>query len=91
MNIVALSNRLASKVPHWHELEKLSKEDKIEVTALLSMSMANAEKIKTPADRTKEMVERCCGSWVGEQSAEDIIANINESKMSKSEPVKFAC
>ena len=24
MNIVALSNRLASKVPHWHELEKLS-------------------------------------------------------------------
>ena len=41
MNIVALSNRLASKVPHWHELEKLSKEDKIEVIALLSMSMAN--------------------------------------------------
>ena len=38
MNIVALSNRLASKVPHWHELEKLSKEDKIEVIALLSMS-----------------------------------------------------
>ena len=34
MNIVALSNRLASKVPHWHELEKLSKEDKIEVIAL---------------------------------------------------------
>ena len=93
MNIVALSNRLASKVPHWHELEKLSKEDKIdkiEVIALLSMSIANAEEIKTPADRTKEMVERCCGSWVGEQSAEDIIANINESKMSKSEPVKFA-
>ena len=54
MNIVALSNRLASKVPHWHELEKLSKEDKIEVIALLSMSMANAEEIKTPADRTKE-------------------------------------
>ena len=57
MNMVALSNRLASKVPHWHELEKLSKEDKIEVIALLSMSMANAEEIKTPADRTKEMVD----------------------------------
>ena len=77
MNIVALSNRLASKVPHWHELEKLSKEDKVEVIALLSMSMANAEEIKTPADRTKEMVERCCGSWVGEQTAEDIIANVS--------------
>lgn len=57
MNMVALSNRLASKVPHWHELEKLSKEDKIEVIALLYMSMANAEEIKTPADRTKEMVD----------------------------------
>ena len=57
MNMVALSNRLASKVPHWHELAKLSKEDKIEVIALLSMSMANAEEIKTPADRTKEMVD----------------------------------
>ena len=57
MNMVALSNRLASKVPHWHELEKLSKEDKIEVIALLSMPMANAEEIKTPADRTKEMVD----------------------------------
>ena len=57
MNMVALSNRLASKVPHWHELEKLSKEDKIEVIALLSMSMANAKEIKTPADRTKEMVD----------------------------------
>ena len=57
MNMVALSNRFASKVPHWHELEKLSKEDKIEVIALLSMSMANAEEIKTPADRTKEMVD----------------------------------
>lgn len=57
MNMVALSNRLASKVPHWHELEKLSKEDKIEVIALLSMSITNAEEIKTPADRTKEMVD----------------------------------
>ena len=89
MNMVALSNRLASKVPHWHELEKLSKEDKIDVIALLSMSIANAEEIKKPENRTKEMIERCCGSWVGEQSAEDIIANINESKISKSKPVKF--
>ena len=89
MNMVALSNRLASKVPHWHELEKLSKEDKIDVIALLSMSIANAEEIKKPENRTKEMIERCCGSWVGEQSAEDIIENINKSKISKSEPVKF--
>jgi hypothetical protein len=49
------------RVPHWHELEKLSKEDKIEVIALLSMSITNAEEIKAPADRTTEMIERCCG------------------------------
>lgn len=35
------------------------------------------------SDRTQEMIERCCGSWGGEQSAEEIIANINESKRSK--------
>lgn len=89
MNLVALNNKLASKVPHWHELEMLSKEDKIDVIALLSMSIANAEDTETKKNRTQEMIERCCGSWVGEQSAEDIIANINASKISKPEPVKF--
>ncbi len=89
MNMVALNNRLASKVPHWHEIEMLSKEDKIDVIALLSMSIANADGKEVSADRTQEMIERCCGSWVGEQSAEEIIANINDSKISKSEPVKF--
>ena len=87
MNMVALNNRLASKVPHWHEIEMLSKEDKIDVIALLSMSIANEKEMS--ADRTQEMIERCCGSWVGEQSAEEIIANINDSKISKSEPVNF--
>ena len=89
MNMVALSNRLASKVPHWHELEKLSKEDKIEVIALLSMSITNAEEIKAPADRTTEMIERCCGSWVGEQWADDIVASINERQMSTSATLEF--
>ena len=89
MNMVALNNRLASKIPHWHEIEMLSKEDKIDVIALLSMSIANTYDKKSSKDRTKEMIERCCGSWVGDLSAEDIIANINESKISKSEPVKF--
>ncbi len=89
MNMVAFNNRLASKVPHWHELETLSKDDKIEVIALLSMSIANADETDKPKDRTQEMIERCCGSWTGEQSAEDIIANINESKFSESDPVTF--
>lgn len=89
MNVTALNNRLAGKFPHWRELEKLSKEDKIDVIALLSMSIAGDTEKETPKDRTREMIERCCGSWVGEQSAEEIIANINESKTSNPEPVKF--
>ena len=56
MNIAALNNRLASKVPHWHELEMLSKEDKIDVIALLSMSIANTEDKETSKDRTQEMI-----------------------------------
>lgn len=87
--MLTLNSKLAKKVPHWHEIEMLSKEDKIEVIALLSMSIANVEESNPPVDRTQEMIERCCGSWVGEQSAEEIIKNINESKISKSEPVKF--
>ena len=87
--VASLNNKLASKVPHWHEIETLSKEDKIDVIALLSMSIANVEEAEKPKDRTQEMIERCCGSWVGEQSAKEIIANINNSKISKSEPVKF--
>lgn len=89
MNMTALNNRLASKIPHWHEIEALSKEDKIDIIALLSMSIANMDEKGNMNDRTQEMVEHCCGSWVGEQSAEEIIANINESKTSRSEPVKF--
>lgn len=87
--MLTLSSKLASKVPHWHELEKLSKEDKIDVIALLSMSIANTDNINAAKDRTQEMIERCSGSWVGEQSAEEIIDNINKGKMSKSDPVKF--
>lgn len=89
MNMAVLNKRLASKVPHWHELEMLSKEDKIDVIASLSMSIANAEAPEMSRDRTQKMIDRFCGSWVGEESAEDIIANIENSKKSHSEPVKF--
>lgn len=89
MNMVALNNRLSSKVPHWHEIEMLSREDKIDVIALLSMSIAHTDEEEKSKDRTQEMIKHCCGSWVGEQTTEEIIANINKSKTSKSEPVKF--
>ena len=80
---------VADKIPYWRELEKLSKEEKKTLIAMLSMSIADTKEQETVRDRTQEMIERCCGSWVGEQTAEEILANINGSKMSKPEPVKF--
>lgn len=90
MNTTALNNRLTSRIPYWGELVRLSKEDKINVIAMLSLSIAEtSEKEASKHDKTQEMIDRCCGSWVGEQTAEEIIANINASKNSKQEPVKF--
>ena len=86
MNISVLNNRLANKIPHWHEIETLSKEDKIDVIALLSMSIANDEEVNVTKDKTTEMIKRCCGSWAGEQSAEDIINNI---KLGKEKHIKL--
>ena len=89
MNTVALNNKLSKRIPYWNELEKLSKDDKINIIAMLSLSIADSNEKEPKKDRTREMIESCCGSWVGEQTAEEIIANINNSKRTKSEPVKF--
>lgn len=90
MNTIALNDRLTSRLPYWEELVRLSKEDKINVIAMLSLSIADTSEMDTSKnDKTQEMIDRCCGSWVGEQTAEEIIANINASKSSKQEPVKF--
>lgn len=43
MNTIAVSPQLTSKLPYWHELEKLSKDDKITLIAMLSLSIANTE------------------------------------------------
>lgn len=89
MNTVALNNKLTDRVPYWNELVRLSKEDKINIIAMLSLSIADVEENNVSKDKTQEMIDRCCGSWVGEQTAEEIIANINDSKISRQEPVKF--
>lgn len=93
MNATALNNMMNSKLPYWGELVGLSKEDKINLIALLSLSIAEANEPEprknSPADRTQEMIDRFCGSWVGDESAEEIIANIEGSRKSHKEPIKF--
>lgn len=76
-------------VPYWNEIKRLDKEDKLKLMALISSSLVSDEKDISEKDRTQEMIDRFCGSWVGKESAEDIIANIENSRSSHYEPVKF--
>ena len=61
------------------KLGRFGKDNKITLIAVLSSSILESEARK-PKDRTQEMIDCCCGSWVGEQTAEEIISNINDSK-----------
>lgn len=76
-------------VPYWNEIKRLDKEDKLKLMALISSSLVSDEKDISEKDRTQEMIDCFCGSWVGKESAEDIIANIENSRSSHYEPVKF--
>lgn len=53
MNATIMSSRL--KIPHWFELERLSKDDKITLIAVLSSSILESEARK-PKDRTQEII-----------------------------------
>ena len=87
MNAIQINTRIS---PYWHELEKLSKDDKINLIALLSASIVEGEEPGGTQDEGMErLIKNCFGTWKGEETTEEIIANINESKCSKSAPVKF--
>lgn len=84
MNTVGLSNRLTSKVPYWSELQKLSKEDKINVIAMLSLSIADtSDAVISSENRTQEMIDRCCSSWTGTQTAEETPAEKTKRMIAK--------
>ena len=50
MNTIAINSNFTHKMPYWSELENLSKDEKITLIAMLSLSMANAEQ---PAPQKK--------------------------------------
>lgn len=85
MNIA--NNQLRNRIPYLDELVKLSSTDKITLISVLSSSLLENEDKKR--NKTMELVKRCCGSWTGEQTAEEIIKNIDDSRMSRSTPIKF--
>lgn len=61
------------KIPLWNQIRGLDKGKKLELIALLSSSLASEDVAEPKKDRTQEMIDRFCGSWVGDESAEDII------------------
>ncbi len=77
------------KTSLWNELKGLDKGEKLKLISLLSSSLVSDAIVEPKKDRTQEMIDRFCGSWVGDESAEDIIANIENSRMSHVEPVKM--
>ncbi len=76
---------------YWNELKHLSNDEKLQIIMFLSSSMIHPHNnIQVSPDKyTKEMLDHFSGAWVGEESAEDIISNINESKKSHTEPVSL--
>lgn len=81
----------SDKVPFYlNELKNLSNDEKLQIIMFLSSSMMDSHKAQKPSERyTKEMLDRFSGAWVGEETAEEIINNINKSKKSHSEPVSL--
>ena len=53
MNTIAVSPNFTNKLPYWHELENLSKDDKITLIAMLSLSIANTEKFVPKKEEPK--------------------------------------
>ena len=76
----------ATTEAYWNMLKDLSNEVKLNLIARLSTSMTNP----VPDDchnETKESISIFCGAWQGDETAEEIIAVINEGRRSKSEPI----
>ena len=57
------------------------------LTDSASKYLEKASKADKAKDATEDFLTRCCGSWTGNESAEDIIALINEGKTSQYEPL----
>lgn len=85
-----VNNLDIQKTPVWNEVKNWNSEDKVNLITLLSMSLAEQpEKKETESEKTKRMLEKYAGKWSGDETAEDIIRNIYESRRSNMEPVKF--
>lgn len=55
MNANAISPSLLNRLPYWSELEKLSKDDKIKLIAMLSLSIADSDRTMPSKEESKTL------------------------------------
>lgn len=72
---------------YWDLLKSLSNEVKLRLATRLTASVTASK--ANEKDRTERMIEKYCGSWKGECSAESIIKEIKNSRATAKEPLKF--
>lgn len=83
------TNTALLNAPIWREAKKLSKEDKIHLITLLSISLADTATNESSSDKTRQMIAKHAGSWKGNESAEEVINNIYASRNSSGTPLSL--
>lgn len=66
----------------------MSDDTKLRVIRILTDSMLNSKKMEIGGDLTLSMLKKYAGAWVGDESADDIVACIRENS-SMREPLEF--
>lgn len=72
---------------YWEILKSLSNEVKLRLATRLMESILGTT--SEQVDRTEEMLEKHCGAWVGDESAESIVANIYASRQGCKNPLNL--
>ena len=55
MNLNAITPGFLNRLPYWSELEKLSKDDKIKLIAMLSLSIADGDRKMVSKEKSKAL------------------------------------
>lgn len=66
----------------------MSNDTKLRIIRLLTDSLIKSDMAETEVDNTQLMLQKHAGSWVGEESSDEIISCIRENYSSRS-PLEF--
>lgn len=72
---------------YWELLKSLSDDVKLRLATRLTASVVKSK--EEPANQTEEMLDKYCGAWTGEQTAEEIIENISLGRQGCKEPLNL--